>query len=78
MGSIAIYMNRNYNVDFLNEKLTLKNHDNILEENLFTVLVSSEMIAVARFWAIVHVSIVMPVRWLAGKTHELSEHDWGA
>ena len=78
MGSIAIYMNRNYNVEFLNEKLTLKNHDNILEENLFTILVSSEMIAVARFWAIVHVAIVMPVRWLAGKTHELAEHNWGA
>ena len=78
MGSIAIYMNRNYNVEFLNEKLTLKNHDNILEENLFTILVSSEMVSVARFWAIVHVSIVMPVRWLSGKTHELAEHNWGA
>lgn len=77
MGSIAIYMNRNYNVEFLAEKLEMKDHENILEENLFTVLVSSEMISVARFWAIVHVAIVMPVRWLSGCTHELAEYNWG-
>ena len=78
MGSIAVYMNRNFNVEFLNEKLTMKDHENILEDNLFTILVSSEMISVARFWAIVHVSIVRPVRWLSGCTHELAEYNWGA
>ena len=40
----AVYMNRRYYVDFLDECLTVDN-SNILQHNLFIVLTSSQMIA---------------------------------
>ncbi|KAL7525826.1 hypothetical protein ACHAWF_001522 [Thalassiosira exigua] len=35
------------------------------------------MTAVLRFFAIVHLSMFMPFRWLSGKTHTLAKHNWG-
>ena len=35
------------------------------------------MIAVARFFSILHVSVCAPFRYLAGKTHEFAEYNWG-
>ena len=49
----------------------------ILQRNLFVALGSVEMIALARFMSIIHLSVSMPFRWLAGKTHELRNYDWG-
>ena len=46
--------------------------------NLFVVLTSSEMIALARLLLIIHIYVVMPFRFLAGKTHEFAEFNWGA
>ena len=37
-------------------------NDNILQENLFTVLTSMEMVALSRIMAIVHYKIAMPMR----------------
>jgi len=36
------------------------------------------MIAVSRLFSILHVSIVIPFRWLAGNTHKLAQHKWVA
>ena len=41
-------------------------------------LTSQEVIALVRLLSILHISLVMPFRWLAGKTHELSQWSWGA
>lgn len=35
------------------------------------------MIALVRLLSILHISACMPIRWLAGKTHELKEYGWG-
>jgi hypothetical protein len=35
------------------------------------------MVAVAQLWSILHIAIIMPIRWLAGKVHELKEYGWG-
>ena len=50
-----------YYVEFLDEMLEAAN-DNILQENLFCVLTSSEMVALSRVMAIVHFKIALPMR----------------
>ena len=80
-GSMAILMNYPYYVEFLDRSLRKRNKNDkasILQLNLFVALTSSEMIALVRLLSILHVSVCMPVCWLAGKTHELKEHNqWG-
>ena len=78
MGADAVYMNRPYNIEFLDERLRIKDNAHILQENLFSVLSSSEMISTTRFFSILHVCVVCPFRWLAGNTHKLKEYNWGA
>ena len=36
------------------------------------------MIATSRLFAILNVSVFMPVRWLASNTHKIEHHNWGA
>ena len=78
MGADAVYMNRPYNIEFLDERLRIKDNTHILQENLFSVLSSMEMLSTTRFFSIIHICIVCPFRWLAGNTHKLKEHNWGA
>ena len=80
-GCMAILMNYPYYVEFLDRSLRKRrktDNASILQQNLFVALISTEMIALVRLLSILHVSVCMPVRWLAGKTHELKEHnEWG-
>ena len=72
MAVLAIFWNRHYCIDFLDEILTFGDAgamDNILANNLWILLSSVEMVGVARLWSI--------LRWLAGKVHELEEYGWG-
>ena len=62
MGADAVYMNRPLNIEFLDERLRMRGNDNIIQQNLFVILSSLEMIAVSRLFSILHVSIVTPVR----------------
>lgn len=67
-----------YCVEFLEEMIRFNGKDdNILVQNQFVLLSSVEMVAVSRLWSIIHFAIIMPMRWLAGKTHELAEFKWG-
>ena len=50
--------------------------DNLLVNYNYAMLSSLEMVAVARLWSILHISIIMPLRWIASKVHELSDYDW--
>jgi hypothetical protein len=79
MAALAIFWNRNYCVEFLNEMQVFCDRDeNILAQNMWHLLTSTEMIATARLWSIFHISIIMPIRWLASKTHEFGEYNsWG-
>ena len=51
--------------------------ENLLANNLWHLLIMSEMIAVARMWAIFHMAIIMPICWLSSHTHELKMYNWG-
>ena len=79
-ASIAMYMNRAYNVAFLEYCLSLRGEKryNILQRNLYVELTSDEMVAQCRFYGIFFIAIIMPLRWLAGNTHTLQEYQWGA
>ena len=78
MAALAMFWNRNYCLEFLEEQQRqCGKEDNILMSNLMCLLSSVEMIAVSRLWSILHFAIVMPLRWLAGKTHTLAEYKWG-
>ena len=63
-GAAAIYWNRKYYVEFLNQRLKA-NGDHILKNNLFIVLSCMEMISMSWIFAIFHLCISMPVRWLS-------------
>ena len=72
-----MFMNRIYYVEFLDKKLRSLRKSNILEENLFMLLSSVHIVALFRSFTMCFISVVLPVRWLAGKTHELSDCNWG-
>ena len=74
-GAGAVYWNRQYWVEFLDERLRNPG-DNILQENLFVILTSCEMISLARVCSIIHLYIYLPTRWLAGNCHKLGNHNW--
>ena len=82
-GSRPIYMNYPYYVEFLDNALRkprkMKNESaSILQKKLFVVLTSSEMIALVWLLSILHLSICMPFRYLAGKSHEFKQYGWEA
>jgi hypothetical protein len=85
-GSMAIYMNHQYYVEFVDNMLCKyrrkDNKPSIFQQNLFIALTSLEMITLSRLLSILHISVCMPFCWLAGKTHKLKDHGkdhgWGA
>ena len=75
---MAILMNYTYYIEFLDQSLRKRNKNDkasILQQNLFVALTSTEMIALVRLLSILHISVCMPIRWLAGKIHDLKEHN---
>ena len=77
-GAAAIYWNRKYYIEFLNDRLiaTDKGKGNILQTNLFVVLSCMEMVAMCRVYAIFHFCISIPMRWLAVNCHELKHSNF--
>ena len=74
-GAGAIFWNRPFWVEFLDERLRLP-AGNVLQENLSIVLTSVEMVVLSRIYAIVHLSICLPIRWLAANSHTLAKYSW--
>ena len=70
---------REVNIEFLDESLRMpgKRRVNILMQYIFLLLASPEMAIQSRFVCIVYFVICIPVRWLAGKTHELKDFPVG-
>ena len=78
MAALAMYWNRNFCVEFLEEMMVYcGKQDNILAGNLWSLLASTEIISVACLWSIFHLSIIMPTRWLLANTHMLADDNWG-
>ena len=51
--------------------------ENTLARNLMIFLSYVEIIAVSQIWYILHIAIVVPMRWLAACTHKMKEYGWG-
>ena len=78
MAAPAIYMNRWHCLTYALYLLRIpKKQDNILLRNLVVMMTSVEMVAVSRLFSILYISVIFPMRWLAGKTPELAEYNWG-
>jgi hypothetical protein len=73
---ISNYFHRHEIVEWLLYCLALPENKNILQRALFTLLTSVEMIAQLRIGAIFFISIIVPMRWLAGNTHLLAQREW--
>ena len=78
MGAGPIYWNRIFNVEFLDDVLRVKGAGNVLQESLFTIMSSLEMVACCRFFSILQLAICLPFRWLTVKTYVLAHRNWGA
>ena len=70
-------MDRHYSVAFIHHYLCCTNSDNIIQNNLFITLSCVEVISELRVASIFFIAFIVPIRWLAGKTHELAHLDWG-
>ena len=70
-----MYMNRPYWIEFLYKRMRTP-RDKILQENIFIILSSLEMTELARFCAIIHVTICMLTRWLVGNCHIIDDYNW--
>ena len=78
MAALAMFWNINYCLEFLEHIIRYcGKQDNILVQNLFSMLSSVEMVATSRLWSIFHLSTVQPLRYLAANTHKFAEYDWG-
>ena len=75
-GALPVYMGRRFFVPFLHEDLCSSSKENILQMNMFIILHATEMIAQLRIASIIFIAVVVPMHWLAGKTHELGHCNW--
>ena len=76
-GAIAVFMNVPHYLEFLVWRMRCGHGDGILERNLYFMLRSVEMISFLRVLAILHISVCMPLRWLAAKCGELEKYNFG-
>ena len=76
-AALPLYAGRKFIIEYLHKTLCENDKDNILQHNMFIVLESVEIISMIRVAAIFFLSVVVPWRWLAGKTHELAHRQWG-
>jgi len=84
MGSLALYWNRNVYLEFLADRMRWYSNGekNILQSCLWMELTLLEVAASARLFSIFYLSLIVPVRWFAAKTHKLSHrivkgYPWG-
>ena len=61
-GAVPIFVMRTYYLEYLDYKMRAPGFSNILEEYLFAVLSSAEMLAATRVAAIIDIAISKPVR----------------
>lgn len=75
-AAIPLYIDRPYFIQYLHGIVFGPDHSNILEDFLFVTLRSTQYVAMTRANAIIDLLVSRPLRWLAGKSSQLSE--WSA
>ncbi len=77
---LGTYYLRRYRVEWLLHALSSIEKDkdaNILQQAMLISHTSREMIAQLRVGSIYYMSVIVPMRWLAGNTHLLAHRNWG-
>ena len=75
-GAIPVLMNIPFYLEFLIWRMRCGG-DGILEKSLYHVLRSIEMVSLLRVLSILHISICIPLRWLAGNCGDLGGYGFG-
>jgi hypothetical protein len=77
--AVLILMNLPYYLQFLHWRsgTCSTSGDGILATMLYLMLRSVEVVALLRVLSILHISICLSKRWLAGKTQDLADYDFG-
>ena len=63
-AALALYMNRELYLEFLHERIAAAKEENKLENALYILLSSNEIIAAIRVRAMFHLKVTMPMRFL--------------
>lgn len=74
-GALPLYDGLDEMLAFTNE--CLQSSSNKLQRCLMITLGSVEVIAQLRVASIMYLSVIVPLRWLAGNTHKLAHRNWG-
>ena len=73
-AAVPMYINRKYEIEFLNARIYSGDHQNILEDAIYVTRTKLECVAEMRANAIIDLRITRPWRWLCGKGADLV--DW--
>ena len=74
-GALPLYDGRADMLEYTD--MCLESSDNRLKRCLFLSLSSMEVIAQLRVASILYLSVIIPLRLLAGNTHKLAKCNWG-
>ena len=75
-GACFVLMNIPYYLEFLIWRFCCGG-DGILEKYLWLELRSVEFVALVHVLLILHMSVVVPMRWIAGECANLADYDFG-
>ncbi len=76
-GALPIYDGRHDIMSFINNQICASEKENLLETSLFMMLGCMEVTATLNIASIFYLAVIMPMRWLSGKSHELAANGWG-
>ena len=74
-GALPVYIGHNFFVQFLHKELCSSLKEDILQTNMCIILRATKMIAQLHIASIIFNPVVVPMRQLAGKMHELGHRD---
>ena len=75
-GAVAVIMNIPHYFELLIWRMSCGG-DSILENNLYIILRSVEMVSLLRSLYILHISLYLPLQWLSGNCGELGKYGFG-
>ena len=77
MVAMAFFWNKNYCVELLDDMINYCGKSgHILAHNLVILLSQIDFFIVDRLWSILHITIDMPMHWLAAKAHTMKDYEW--
>ena len=78
-GAPAVLMNLPFYLQYLHWQISAAGgkSDAILQTKLYIMLRLTKVVALLHVLSILHISVCLPTRWLAGNSHELSKFNFG-